>query len=257
MTAIERRDGTPSEQIRSLAKANPGGALALVGGNSALAPSKRANLVDDFIGEIGNDEEAARLITEHVTEADRAELLVARSDLPAALVYVEDQKVIFDAIRRDIADVESVDAQYAVALVLRFWALKLKDRADWQEMLQETILDYVPFGDYLILAAAIAVGLFDLEETGGDDESETRLDEDEPSEMEDDDYASFLAECVSLGLEITSPREALDRLRESGLEFTFTQEDVENARAAVTKHAAERPMRADKTAVAVAGELKI
>lgn len=256
---LVRNGDRPEDRMRALAKKDPAGALALVSANSGIALRKRADLADEFIGEIGDDTKANEFITAHLTEADQAELLIARQDLPAALVLVVNAKIVIDAIRRDIGALELTEAWYAIAFLLRSWALKLKDRTDWEDLLEEEILDGTPLRNHLLLAAALEIGFFDLEASAkesdpdADPEDENIADDDETKHR----HSALFAECTRLGLDVGDTEKAIQDLLESGLPLDFTESDIASARAAVTQHAATRPERADQTATKVAEEIKI
>jgi hypothetical protein len=82
---------------------------------------------------------------DHLTPDVRAELMAERGDLPSVAAYVASAKDVIAAIMADFLDPEAEPGSVDVAVTLRSWAMKLKDRSDWKQ-----ILDAKIFGSHTI-----------------------------------------------------------------------------------------------------------
>lgn len=162
-----------SHEALALVRENPQAALmALQKGDQALGLSLKgsADILDEVVGAVGDPAEARALMNSHLTAERQAELLQGRGDLPAVASEIVDLDVVLRAVHDDVRaaggvsrgyadDDEDLDGEgygivnprYGMMLVLRSWALKLKDRPDYPQYLSEE-LGSASIRDWLLIA---------------------------------------------------------------------------------------------------------
>lgn len=135
--------------IKSLVSHDPGTALALVADceDRQLSIPMRAQAIDEVLGLISDPEKARRVLNDHVVPSSQAELVAAHGDLYSVILQVADQEVVLAALAQDAGD----DHQVGAALLIRAWAQNLKDREDYDELLQMEVGEYTLYN--LLLAA--------------------------------------------------------------------------------------------------------
>jgi hypothetical protein len=126
------------------------------------------------------------------------------ADVPSAIAMIADPEVVFAAMMDDVFH-ESDDEDVSHFLLLS-WASKLKDREDWQEMLEAEIEGTRrTLREMLITSIVIVHDLFEF------DDEESDRDEGQP-DLDDDDCLS--ADVVEIfgryGVEVDSFEEIKD-----------------------------------------------
>ncbi len=152
------------EQVSALVLADPRSAFAIVAQPkevTGLTPRGAADVLDGLVGVFTDPEEARRRMDEAITPERQAEILQARGDLPSSAADVADPDVLLMTIMRDTAD--GFDDEAFWMFWLRAWALKLKDRFDWPEILEMEIDDDRTVRDFILAAVYIDAGLDDDE----------------------------------------------------------------------------------------------
>ncbi len=94
-----------------------------------------AALVLDEVAAVLPADEAADILAHNMSPARLAELMAERGDLGSTVVLLANRQIVIQALMSDLEDGKSVD----VAVRLKYWAQKLKDREDWEEFLEEII----------------------------------------------------------------------------------------------------------------------
>lgn len=127
------------KSIREAVKQNPGTALAVIDkeqSKTGLSPMMAARAIDQVIGLGASDEETTERIKDKVRGARIIELLESFGDLDSSLALIAGQDLVFDAMVGNSFDVEDSGLVY---FRLLGWARKLKEREDWEEMLDRKV----------------------------------------------------------------------------------------------------------------------
>jgi len=235
-------------------KANPSSALAaLQRGDSVLglSPKGSADVLDDVLGLFANPLEARQLMNDHLTPERQVELIQARGDLPAVVTDIADMQLIVDAIREEIGATKSsayitegasapaeeeeedddedeegaksgnlitTDSGYVPYLIIRSWAMKLKDRADYTQFLDEEFGKH-PMRRWLTIAV-----WYESHCPTGEDE-DTLLAEFDQFGL---DPAEALAELKLMIEDHVIPHLDVGEVEESRIEFSQRRKNIEN-----------------------------
>jgi hypothetical protein len=194
-------------EIKKAVQANPEHALMVLASSDAcgLSLRGRSQALDAVIGLIGDDEASAEMVLGQFTASSLAALMRAQgADVPSAIAMIADPEVVFAAMMDDVFH-ESDDEDVSHFLLLS-WASKLKDREDWQEMLEAEIEGTRrTLREMLITSIVIVHDLFEF------DDEESDRDEGQP-DLDDDDCLS--ADVVEIfgryGVEVDSFEEIKD-----------------------------------------------
>ena len=195
-------------EIKKAVQANPEHALMVLASSNAcgLSLRGRSQALDAVIGLIGDDEASIEMVRGQFTASALAALMCAQgADVPSAIAMIADPEVVFAAMMDDVFH-ESDEGNLSHFLLLS-WASKLKDREDWQEMLETEIEGtHRTLREMLITAIVIVHDLFERDEDEEDDRDEGQPD------LDDDDCLS--AEAVEIfdryGVEVDSFEEIKD-----------------------------------------------
>jgi len=121
--------------VRKIIKEDPVFALEVVmrpSGTTGLTLRGVAEVLDAVVGQIEDPVVAREVIDATINRNRQVEILRARGDLPSSAADVVDQTVILSTIITDIHNEENFEQMFW----LRAWAHKLKDREDWDEILE-------------------------------------------------------------------------------------------------------------------------
>lgn len=237
------RGKTNPKEFRALMRQNPVAALqCLESGAIGLTAKGKADALDEVIGAIGDDTRAAQLVADHMTPSRLVELMVAQRELGSAIILVAGQDLVIQAMMEDIeSEIISDDANSLYCL--RAWALKLKDRKDWDEILEREISDR-PLFDWLVWASWLDVGCPDLVLFHTKEEEDEEIDDEEEAPVGDSVvYQRLLASFDTVGLDCTEAENRLrklyslnelksfgeEKLLEARLAFAATREELANA----------------------------
>jgi|GEM_PF-2483060 hypothetical protein len=145
--------------VRKAVRSDPVTALAVVSKVEG-SPALRAFVVDQVIGDIGDDVAAAKHITSVFDEGSGAalrELLVARGGVPSALPLVVERGLLMSAIYEDAEIQEGFGFHQSFQLL--GWMQIIKDRADYEEILSMQVDDEGrQLADYVICSIRIVHG---------------------------------------------------------------------------------------------------
>jgi hypothetical protein len=132
--------GSPETKSKALAIITriPERALALLQFSDELGLTLQgaSNVLDEVVGVIPDPAEAHRLMMSHLTDDRLLELLLGRGDLPSTAATLVDKETI---VRVIAADIDGAEGEAEKMLRVFVWAEKLKDRDDWEEILEERI----------------------------------------------------------------------------------------------------------------------
>lgn len=245
------RGKTDPKEFRALMRQNPVAAIqCLESGGAGLTAKGNADALDEVIGAIGDDTRATQLIADHMTSGRLVELMAAQGELGSAVILVADPNLVIQAIMEDIGSGAVGDDANSL-YCLRAWALKLKDRKDWDEILEHEILDR-PLFDWLVWASWLWLGCPDLVffRTNEDRDMEGKIiepDEDEEEEEESNApvgdsvvYRQLLALFEEVGLDCTEAENRLRKLHDSDELKSFGEEELLEARLAYSIRREER-----------------
>ncbi len=230
------------KQFARIVRANPVAVIQHIQDhNVGLTLKGNADALDEVIGAIGDDARATELITSHMTQERLVELLAAQGELGSAAILLVEQKLLIRALAENLDKNDDAINLY----FLKAWALKLKDRGDWGEILELEISNRTLF-DWLVWACWVETGQPDVEvrPSDGDDEPS---DEEPESPDEDVDQQRLLSVFHSVGLDPHEAEERLRRLEELDELRHFNGEELAEARMAYTE---SRAARADAPKVA-------
>lgn len=137
--------------VRALVRSNPDVAFAIVAlpkEKSGLTDRGAADVLEALVGEFSDEAEVRGRINAAIKTKRQVELMQARGDLPSSAADVISPEVVISAIFEDLANEE----WYEKLFTLRAWAMKLKDRADWQEILETEVDEGWTVFDHLVAA---------------------------------------------------------------------------------------------------------
>jgi hypothetical protein len=121
---------------REAVAADPTTAIAVVRDTGLLTLSGRANVLDQVIGDIGDDEKAAKLLTDSkegmLTREQTIELLSARGGLPSTLALIVPDDVLEEAIQLNLQGVGAGQRNF----LLLEWVLIIRDRPGFEKFLK-------------------------------------------------------------------------------------------------------------------------
>jgi len=128
-------------EIKRAVRAQPQTALAILANDvsTGLSPIGKAKALDAVIGLVGDDERSTVMVRDQFTPSTLIEIMRASGDLPSAVALIADQRVVFEAMIKDAfagseLPKDRIDlGEYS--FILLSWARNLKDRKDWEEML--------------------------------------------------------------------------------------------------------------------------
>jgi hypothetical protein len=146
---LARFDGHPSQLVRELlrgeesdraaaraaAASSPSTALAIL--NSGYVSEKiglpaLARATDEVLGLVSNPAQAREMLNQEFGRDAQADLARAHSDLSSVIVQIADPQVVIAALVGDSYAPKKVD----VCWLLMAWAANLKDRKDWENLLE-------------------------------------------------------------------------------------------------------------------------
>lgn len=241
---------TDPQKFRALMRQNPVAAIqCLESGNTELTTKGNANALDEVIGAIGDDMRATQLIAEHMTPSRLVELMAAQGELGSAVILVADPDLVIQAMMEDIGSGAFGDDANSL-YCLRAWALKLKDRKDWDEILEREILDRSLF-DWFVWASWLWLGCPDLVffRTNEDRDLDGEIREPDEDEEEEESntpvgdsvvYRQLLALFEEVGLDCTEAENRLRKLHDSDELKSFGEEELLEAKLAFTTRREER-----------------
>jgi len=132
--------GSPETKSTALAiiMRSPERALALLqfSDELGLTPRGASDALDEVVGVIPDPAEARRLMESHLTYDRAEELLRGRGDLPSTAAMLVGKETI---VRVIAADIDGTEGEAEKMFRIFVWAEKLKDRDDWDEILEERI----------------------------------------------------------------------------------------------------------------------
>jgi hypothetical protein len=134
---------TERTAILSVLSQNPATAISTLSrGSEALGLTTRgsADALEIILGAVDNDRESHRLIRENMSHPRLVEVLKARGDLDSIAAGVVDQDVVLEAMLADVASCSS-NSSITHGFILHGWAHKLSSRQDYEELLQQPIMD--------------------------------------------------------------------------------------------------------------------
>jgi hypothetical protein len=135
--AVSGSPETKSMALAVIAK-SPERALALLqfSDELGLTPRGASDALDEVVGLFKNPAQARRLMKSHLTDDRMNELLLGRGDLPSTAATLVEKEAI---IRVIAADIDGTEGETERMFRIFVWAEKLKDRDDWDEILDERI----------------------------------------------------------------------------------------------------------------------
>lgn len=148
--------------LRALVRANPKAALTVLnkpGSETGLSDRGAADVLDAVVGEFGDPDEVRGEIEASVRPQRQVELLRARGDLPSSAADVVDPSVVLTAVFDEVQEAASyvgslddgvIDDRVEQQLTLRSWAVKLRDRDDWDEVLEMEVGSWTVFHHLLV-----------------------------------------------------------------------------------------------------------
>ena len=188
---------------------------------TGLNDSGAAKILDELVGFYEDPDEARELLDNNIQPDRQVELLQARGDLPAAAADTVRPDVVLAAIFTDIED-----GRLESMLVLMSWAMKLKDRDDWEDILRMEVGELTVF-DWLVGAVALHAKQVD----------------------------SVTADMwVEVGVDPDEGHEAFEELDAAGVVLDIDPEDLEEVKVRLgelRREAEAEPILADKAASAV------
>jgi len=144
---------------------NPGSALALLSEmrqQDEMNVGAQSRVMELVVGEISNRNEARSLLLDNMTDDHVRELHAHRGDLPSVMDDVASADDLVETLLLDLNQYMSGDSTLN-SFYIRGWALKLRDRDDWDELLEKEIFGFT-LRDHLIIACywdSFATGVYD------------------------------------------------------------------------------------------------
>lgn len=259
LAAAASGHGVNTALVRQAVRDNPKSALALI-----ALPSKESGLTSvgrgrvlDFVMAEFPPEEARVMVEEALLHEDRITILAAHGDLPHAAADVLAIDDVLAAMLQDALDVQARDdagflkddssdesldelmrdsATLTMMLrcgVVKSWLYKLKDREDYDELLECAIDGDLTVRDMALVAIATENGVYG-------EEAFEMIDEDDPEPF-GDDLTNDMFE--TLGINPDEARERLVVLFREGVLDEINEDMIHLAKAAIAK----RHQRIDET----------
>ena len=246
-------------ELRALVRRDPVGAIQHVQANGD------AEMLDVVIGAIGNDRVSAELIEAHMVPELVVELIASRAELDSAAALIVKKELLIQALGENINPEENGGTGYNLYF-LRSWALRTKDRRDWDKILKlevagRTVFDWLIYACWVIAEQPDLESLFFLADAEHDGDSLETEDLDDESSAEEAELASTDRQRLqsmfnSLGLDPIEAEERLRELDEAEELHRFSEEDLLEARTAYETERASRT-NASKAAEDVAKGLDL
>ncbi len=184
--------GSGYREAMSIVATQPQAALAALQSIDAeLSPQGAAKILEEVVSNAPDNASATKLVDEHLSKARQAELLAARSDLDSVAADIVSLDVVLQAMRKDLGEniefdeyegedtetkpnstptpsqagvLKQEDDEYEgvadrtkvlrATYVARSWARKLRDRADYQEILGARLVGQMTFLECLLIGLA-------------------------------------------------------------------------------------------------------
>lgn len=101
-----------------------------------------ARALDETLSFISDAEEAREMLNDHFSPEVQAEFTASHSDLFSCVIQIADPEVVLSALEFDVGSMKYASTSgitITVGLLLRAWAANLKERDDWDEILEMEI----------------------------------------------------------------------------------------------------------------------
>lgn len=141
LDAIERKDGGA---VRTMVRTSPIAALIVIRmdeSETGLSTRLRAEALEMVVEETQPDL-VRELLEEHLTSDLRSELVAARGDLPSAAAMAVSIDDVFAALLKDMEGARG-PMGLSAPFHLKAWAIKLRDRSDYEELLKTELVGIV------------------------------------------------------------------------------------------------------------------
>ncbi len=138
------------DTIREAVRRNPATALAVVAesqSETGLTLIGKARALDEIIGQVGDDSKAVEMIDSQIMPSEQHKLLVVRGDLPSSFAELATPDQVIQAALANVAEIGSSDMM-TTAFELQAWAWKLKDRDDFELILDTDLDEYGTSGTF-------------------------------------------------------------------------------------------------------------
>ncbi len=227
---------------------------------TGLTPVGQGRLLDEVVGTFRDEDVARRTVEDHILPSQRREILEAHGDMPMAAADILSLDDVLGAVLGNLANIElgmseTEDVKLLARLhILRAWAHKLGERADYVEFLDRKVGEY-DVRDLLLLAIAVDSGIYgeivfaDEGEQGDDDDDSVGDDDDDDDRQTIDDITDDAFE--TLGLAAEASRARLVELMEAGVLQNVDDDliaEAAEANAAAHRAVATAPTLADAVA---------
>ena len=170
--------------IKKRVRNDPGTALTALGslyGEAQLPVSMQARVLEEIIVLVNDPNEARELLASHLTPEATAEMIAVMGDRLSAVSQIVDFNVLVAALEMDVGIKDSTSA-LEPSLLIRAWAMNLKDRPDWEEELDYEIGSYT-LRELLVSAVFYEEGQEKLHVITPDSWMAVGLDPDEADEL--------------------------------------------------------------------------
>lgn len=235
LTALFGHDRQRADEARESIHANPSYALTLVDQgrtSGSLSLFVQSRMVEEILGEVSDLSVAREILEMNMSSEATAEILGVRADLPSVLAQLASPEVIIAALLEDVQSGHSPRKKdettlgfAEIALTLMAWAENLKERPDWEELLDHQVGSE---GNYTLRNCLLAAVLY---EAG-------KMEDLTPGHFEDlgldpDEALAQLVELVEVDglpkLTDDDVAEAQKRLRAKRQEFEGAEADLATA----------------------------
>ncbi|MBI2473671.1 hypothetical protein HYV70_03915 [Candidatus Uhrbacteria bacterium] len=129
------------DSVKRLVNQNPGVALAAlreVSGSGSLSLSVQARALEEILVHISSNPERVRqLLNDHLTSETQAEMIAVMGDRPSVACQVVGFETLLAALEMDVS--KDFSSRLEPCLLLRAWAMNLKDRPEWEDELEMEI----------------------------------------------------------------------------------------------------------------------
>ncbi|HAU66371.1 MAG: hypothetical protein UT30_C0001G0045 [Candidatus Uhrbacteria bacterium GW2011_GWF2_39_13] len=157
LVQLLRGDADVKDRVRN----DPGMALTALGslhGEKRLSVSVQARVLEEIVSLVSDPAQVRQLLSTHLTDEATAEMIAVMGDRPSVAAQIVDIQTVLAALEMDVGMNDATSGLEA-SLLLRAWALNLKDRPDWEQELD------LPLGSSTLRVLLVAA-IFD--EYGGE-----------------------------------------------------------------------------------------
>ena len=223
--------------MRQAVRDDPKSALALIslpGEQSGLTNVGRGRVLDFVMAEFPDPEQAREMVEQAILHEDRVAILAAHGDLPHAAADVLSLDDVIAAMLHEVEDVKEsrhlTEDDYYLSVMLRCgivkaWAFKLKDREDYEELLNRPIDGDLTIRDMVLISIATENGVYG-------EEVMVMLDEDDPEPF-GDELTNDMFE--NLGINPEEGRERLVTLFKERVLDEITEDMIHMAKATIAE----------------------